>query len=207
MVPRWRRRSQTRPFPPFLRGLRTRRIHVSSAAPRTNARKKRSFGAASRRGFGTGYQQAGRGSFGQWGRSDAVGESAPPPRGDACGSFFDLTRLAASKSGLSASRRGSDIDPPLGPRFRPSACVVFCVSSVARRVVRAAGWCSLSRLVGQAKDGAAATRPDTVLQRQCAAVRLGDLAAEREADAGSGRLRGEERHEEVGGVGQPWTLV
>ena len=36
-----------------------------------------------------------------------------------------------------------------------------------------------------------------VLERQRAAVVLGDLAAQHEADAGAARLGGEERHEQI----------
>src|SRR5512145_2328780 len=46
-----------------------------------------------------------------------------------------------------------------------------------------------------------------VLERERAAVGLGDLARERQADAGALGLGGIERHEQVGGVGDARTLV
>src|SRR4029079_15314934 len=52
--------------------------------------------------------------------------------------------------------------------------------------------------------GAAARCRCAVLQRQGSAVRLGNLAAEHEADARSSRLRGEERDEQVRRVREPW---
>src|SRR5215467_1169956 len=46
-----------------------------------------------------------------------------------------------------------------------------------------------------------------VLERERAAVRLGDLPREREADARALGLRGEERHEQVRRVGEARALV
>src|SRR6267143_5229024 len=53
-----------------------------------------------------------------------------------------------------------------------------------------------------------AARPGMpVVESEDAAVGLGDLAAQDEADAGALRLGREERHEEVRGVGQPRPVV
>src|SRR5580765_3447257 len=49
--------------------------------------------------------------------------------------------------------------------------------------------------------------PATVLERERAAVSLGDLARERETDARTRGLRGEERHEQVRGVDHARALV
>jgi len=46
-----------------------------------------------------------------------------------------------------------------------------------------------------------------VFQGEGAAVVLGDLAAEDEADAGAGGFRREERHEEVPGIGDAGAIV
>src|SRR5262245_2157933 len=64
-----------------------------------------------------------------------------------------------------------------------------------------------SLLHRQTQDRAAAAVRRAVLERQRAAVGLGDLTAERQADAGAGRLGGEERDEQVRRVGQPGPFV
>src|SRR5215471_20267227 len=61
---------------------------------------------------------------------------------------------------------------------------------------RGAAGAALGRAVGAA-----------VLERERAAVRLGDLARERQPDARTRGLRREERHEQVRGVGDPRALV
>jgi hypothetical protein len=38
-------------------------------------------------------------------------------------------------------------------------------------------------------------------------MRLGNLTAQHKTDAGTATLGGEERHKQVGGVGQAWTFV
>ena len=57
----------------------------------------------------------------------------------------------------------------------------------------------------QARDAAAVAL--AVLERQRAAVRLGDLPRQHEPDARAARLRREERHEEVRRVRQPRPVV
>ena len=59
----------------------------------------------------------------------------------------------------------------------------------------------------QAEAGAAAGLAHVVFQGQGAAVGFGDLAAERQADAGAVVLRGEKRHEYVRAVGQARPVV
>ena len=59
----------------------------------------------------------------------------------------------------------------------------------------------------QAQAGPAAGLAHVVLQDQGAAVGFGDLAAERQAEARTMILRGEEGHEDVRAVGQPWIVV
>ncbi len=58
---------------------------------------------------------------------------------------------------------------------------------------------------GAAPRGSRALR--AVLEAQRAAVRLGDLAAERQTDARAGRLGREERHEQVRRVRQPGSFI
>src|SRR5437588_11884495 len=60
---------------------------------------------------------------------------------------------------------------------------------------------------GQAQSRRAAARARAVFERERAAVRLGDLAREDEADPTPARLRGEEGHEEVRGAGESESLV
>src|SRR5262245_26472874 len=53
----------------------------------------------------------------------------------------------------------------------------------------------------------AATHAGAIRDRQGAAVRLRDLAAEHETDPRPSRLRGEKRNEEIGGIGEAGSLV
>src|SRR6185369_5804718 len=68
-------------------------------------------------------------------------------------------------------------------------------------------------LIGQPHDRGAARAAlrgrvaAAVLERERTAMRLGDLARECEPDAGALGLRGEERHEQVRGVGDARPLV
>ena len=73
------------------------------------------------------------------------------------------------------------------------------VPAVAGRLRRS----SLLAREGEPEEGAAAAGVGAVLERERAAVRFGDLAAEHQADARAAGLGGEERHEQVGGVRQP----
>src|SRR5690606_14134613 len=63
------------------------------------------------------------------------------------------------------------------------------------------------RVPGQFQPRHAATAVVTVLEHQRAVVRLGDLAREHEADAGSAGLRREERDEQVVRAGQSRAVV
>src|SRR5215471_18825610 len=60
---------------------------------------------------------------------------------------------------------------------------------------------------GQSNACDAASTVTPVLQREDAAVRFGDLATEHEPDAGSRRLRGVERDEQVGGRRETGAFV
>ena len=59
----------------------------------------------------------------------------------------------------------------------------------------------------QAQRGAHARAIGPILELQAAAVRLGDLPAQHQADAGAAGLGGEERHEQVAGIREARTLV
>ena len=60
---------------------------------------------------------------------------------------------------------------------------------------------------GESKSGLAAAPAGAVFERQHSAVSFGDLAAEREANARPAGFGGEERDEEVRGVGQSGAFV
>ena len=65
-------------------------------------------------------------------------------------------------------------------------------------------WMSLD---GQAKPGLAPSSVRAVPQSELSTVSFGDLPAENETNAGTARFGGEERHEQVGGIGKPRTIV
>src|SRR5215467_14208488 len=75
------------------------------------------------------------------------------------------------------------------------------------RTTLSRAWVWVSPLERQPQKRAASARPGAILERQRAAVRLRDLAAEHQADPGAARLRGEERDEEIRRVRQPRALV
>lgn len=65
----------------------------------------------------------------------------------------------------------------------------------------------LGRLKRQSQARFASPAASSILKRQRAAVRFGDLATQDESDAGTAGLGGKERHKEIRGVGEARPFV
>src|SRR4029077_3885446 len=75
-----------------------------------------------------------------------------------------------------------------------------------QRAIKPGNWL-LRESDRQAQARFATLSGGTVLQAEAAAMSFGDLPAEDQADAGTGGLGGEERHEQIGGIGNAGPFV